>query len=105
MGAARDNRCCQASSRTHALKILPEVTAQFHQPVQSLSAAPDTSLEAQAFAHRNSNTVYLLHKQLGKYGSVAARPLGTSFKTAHWDHVLDGLVVFHEERAPEYLNR
>jgi erythromycin esterase-like protein len=72
-------------------------------PVRQLSVAPETSLEGQSFANRNSDTVYLSRKQLGKFGLVAARPLGTSFKTARWDDVLDGLVVFREERAPEYL--
>lgn len=75
------------------------------QPVRELSAAPGTSLEGQSFANRDSDAVYISLEQLRKFGSVAARPLGTSFKTARWDGVLDGLVVFREERAPEYLHR
>src|SRR5271154_2297944 len=75
------------------------------QPVRQLSVAPDDSLEAQALAGRDSDTVYISFKQLRKFGSVGASPLGTSFKTARWDDVLDGLVVFREERAPEYLHR
>jgi erythromycin esterase-like protein len=75
------------------------------QPVRQLSAAPDTSLEWRSSANRDSDTVYISLKQLRKFGSVEARPLGTSFKTARWDDVLDGLVVFREERAPEYLHR
>jgi erythromycin esterase-like protein len=74
-------------------------------PVRQLSVAPDTSLEGQTLANRDSDTVYLSLSQLQKFGSVAARPLGTSFTTAQWDEVLDGLVVFREERAPEYLPR
>ncbi len=75
------------------------------QPVRQLSVAPDTSLESRLFANRASDTVYLSLKQLRKFGSVSARPLGTDFITARWDDVLDGLVVFREERAPEYLHR
>jgi erythromycin esterase-like protein len=75
------------------------------QPVRQLSVAPDDSLEAQALAGRDSDTIYISVKQLRKFGSVGARPLGTTFKTARWDDVLDGLVVFREERAPEYLHR
>jgi erythromycin esterase-like protein len=75
------------------------------QPVRQLSVAPDDSLEAQALAGRDSETIYISLKQLRKFGLVAARPLGTSFSTARWDGVLDGLVVFREERAPEYLHR
>ena len=76
------------------------------QPVRQLSDAPDTSLEWRSFANRgDSDTNYISLKQLRKFGSVGARPLGISFKTARWDDVLDGLVVFREERAPEYLHR
>jgi erythromycin esterase-like protein len=75
------------------------------QPVRQLSAAPSPSLEWRAFANRDSDTVYISLKQLRKFGSVGARPLGTTFKAARWDDVLDGLVVFREERAPEYLHR
>jgi erythromycin esterase-like protein len=75
------------------------------QPVRQLSAAPETSLEFQSLANRDSDTVYISLKQLRKLGPIQARPLGTNFKTARWDKVLDGLVVFREERAPEYLPR
>lgn len=75
------------------------------QPVRQLSAAPDTSLEWRSFANHDSASVYISLKQLRKFGSVGARPLGTNFKTARWDDVLDGLVVFREERAPQYLHR
>lgn len=75
------------------------------QPVRELSAAPDSSLEWRVFANRDSDTVYIPLKQLRKFGSVGARPLGTDFKTARWDEVLDGLVVFRRERAPQYLPR
>jgi len=75
------------------------------QPVRELSAAPVTSLESRSFANRDSDTVYLSREQLRKFGSVEARPLGTTFTTARWDNVMDGLVVFREERPPEYLPR
>jgi erythromycin esterase-like protein len=74
------------------------------QPVRQLSAAPDASLERRSLANRDSDIVYLSLKQLRKFGSVEARPLGSSFKTARWDDILDGLVVFREERAPQYLH-
>jgi erythromycin esterase-like protein len=73
------------------------------QPVRQLSAASHASLEWQSFAHRDSDTVYLSLEQLRKFGSIGARPLGTSFATARWNDVLDGLVVFREERSPQYL--
>jgi erythromycin esterase-like protein len=78
--------------------------AMVHQPVRQLSTAPNTSLETQAFAHRESETIYLSGNQLRKFGSVAARPLGTDFRTARWDQVFDGLILFREERSPQYLS-
>jgi erythromycin esterase-like protein len=75
------------------------------QPVRQLSVAPDDSLEAQALAGRGSDTVYISLEQLRKFGLVAARPMGTGFSAARWDEVLDGLVVFREERSPQYLHR
>jgi erythromycin esterase-like protein len=74
-------------------------------PVRQLSAAPAFSLEGQIFAHANSDAVFLSRRQLRKYGSMAARPLGTSFTIAHWDQVVDGLIVFRKERAPVWLGR
>ena len=75
------------------------------QPVRQLSVAPGASLEQRAFAARDSDTVYLSRRDLRKFGSIAARPLGPSFQTARWNEVLDGLLVFREERAPEFPGR
>lgn len=75
------------------------------QPARQLSPAPPDSLEARSFAGRDTDTVYLSARELRKMGPIAARPLGTSFSTARWDEVLDGLVIFRHERTPEYLRR
>ena len=76
-----------------------------HQPVRRLSDAPPSSLEGQIFAHTDSKAVYLSRKQLRKYNSVAARLMGIDFKTARWDRVVDGLVIFRVERAPAWIKR
>jgi len=67
-----------------------------------LSVAPDLSLEGQAFAANNSETHYFNLSELRKFGDIPARPLGADFKTAKWDEVLDGLVVFREEQPPDF---
>jgi hypothetical protein len=72
------------------------------QPVRQLSVAPGTSLERKAFTARDSDTVYLSLRELRKFGSIAAHPLGSSFTTARWNEVLDGLLIFREEQAPEF---
>jgi erythromycin esterase-like protein len=71
------------------------------QPVRKLSVAPDLSLEGQAFEANNSDTHYFNLNELRKFGDIPARPLGADFKTAKWDEVLDGLVVFREEDPPD----
>jgi len=76
-----------------------------HPPVRQLSTAPASSLEGRTFVHCNSDVVFLSRRQLQKYGSIAARPLGTDFKSARWDQVVDGLIVFRKERAPVWLSR
>jgi len=75
------------------------------QPVRQLNVAPGDSLEAQAFAGRDSATSYLSLKELRKLGFIPARPLGSSFKTANWGEVLDGMVTFREEHAPDFVRR
>jgi erythromycin esterase-like protein len=74
--------------------------AMGRQPVRQLSAAPGASLEGQAFATPSSDTRYFNVRQLRAFGAIQARPLGADFKMAKWDQVLDGLVVFREERPP-----
>lgn len=72
-------------------------------PVRQLDIAPVFSLEGQLFAHGISHAIFLSRGQLRKYGSVPARPLGTDFKIARWDQVVDGMMVFRKERAPMWL--
>lgn len=79
--------------------------AMVGQPVRPLSPSPPTSLESQSLAGRDSDTVYISWSELRKIGLIAARPLGTSFTTARWEKVLDGLVIFRHEHAPDYLKR
>jgi erythromycin esterase-like protein len=72
------------------------------QPVRQLSVAPDLSLEGRALANNNSDTHYFELSQLREFGAIPARPLGADFKSAKWDEVLDGLVVFREEHPPDF---
>lgn len=75
--------------------------AMVRQPVRQLSIAPSDSLEGQTFARRDSDIEYFNLRELRKFGSLPARLLGADFKTAKWDEVVDGLVIFREERPPE----
>ncbi len=70
----------------------------------TLPAAPANSLEAVAFAGRQSDSAYLSPRTLRKCGPVPARQ-GASFKTARWDEIVDSLLIFREERPPEFLPR
>ena len=73
------------------------------QPVRQLSVAPGDSLEAESFNGSDSALRFLNLTQLRKHGAVLARPTSTDFKTAKWSEVLDGLVIFREERPPELV--
>jgi erythromycin esterase-like protein len=73
------------------------------QPAKTLDIAPDDSLEAKAFAGNDLTLRYFSLKDLRALGPIAARPLGVTFKTAKWDDVLDGLIVFREEHPPTLL--
>jgi erythromycin esterase-like protein len=75
------------------------------QPVRELDAAPASSLEGRVFANGASDSVYVSRAQLQKYGPVAARALGNTFKTAEWNKVLDGTVIFRKEHAPAWVHR
>ena len=70
------------------------------QPVRTLPAAPPGSLEARAFAGNTFDVSYLSAAQLEAIGRAPARLAGPDFRTAQWSRVLDGLIVFREERPP-----
>jgi erythromycin esterase-like protein len=72
-------------------------------PAHPLSPAPADSLEARSLVGIDAETVYLSRKQLHSLGDVPARPLGLNFTTTRWDNVLDGLIVFREERPPQIV--
>jgi len=75
------------------------------QPVRPLAAAPANSLEGRALEGGAADVRYLDARRIRGLGSVPARPLSPDFKTARWGDVLDGLVVFREERPPVYSGR
>lgn len=70
------------------------------QPAKVLDVAPADSLEGRAFAGNDLAVRYFGLGDLRALGAIAARPLGVTFKTAKWDDVLDGLIVFREEHPP-----
>jgi erythromycin esterase-like protein len=74
--------------------------ARVGQPVRQLDPAPDSSLEARAFARGDTSTAYLDAARIRAFGRVVARPLGTAFSAADWSGVFDGVVVFRDERPP-----
>lgn len=76
--------------------------ARTGQPVRPLSVAPPDSLEARALAGRDADSVYLSSKELRQFGSVPARLRG-EFQAAQWSKVVDGMVIFREEYAPQFI--
>lgn len=74
--------------------------ARGSQPVRALEPAPDSTLEARAFAKTDTSASYLDAARLRALGRIAARPVGSAFTTANWSDVFDGLVIIHDERPP-----
>jgi erythromycin esterase-like protein len=74
--------------------------AMGRQPARALIDAPAASLEGRAFIGTDADTRYFTRRELRGLARIAARPLGATFTTAAWDRVLDGLIVFREERPP-----
>jgi erythromycin esterase-like protein len=74
--------------------------AMTRQPARALAAAPANSFEARAFGNDDSDARYFASSEIRTLGAIPARPLGPDFKTANWEDVLDGLMVFREERPP-----
>ena len=71
-----------------------------------LEPALEDSLEARAFsAPAPQDTRYLARDQLRDAGPRAARPLSYAWVTTSWETVLDGLLVFREERPPTAVHR
>lgn len=71
------------------------------QPERALSAGPANSLEALAMETGGADVAYLDSKRIRAAGSAPARLLGPDFKSANWDEVIDGLVVFRQEHPPQ----
>jgi len=62
-----------------------------------LTTAPDDALETRAL--KPGQTLhYLEPRALRAQGEISARPIGHRFIVAHWDRVLDGVVVLGRER-------
>jgi len=70
------------------------------QPEHALPIAPDSTMEGGVFRDGGADVRYVDAAQLRRLGVIAARPLGADFKAADWSRVVDGVVVFREERAP-----
>jgi erythromycin esterase-like protein len=76
--------------------------ARVGQPPREWTIAPENSLEGQAFASGSSDIRYLNSGELRKVGRISARPISADFKIAKWDEVLDGIVIFREDRPPTF---
>ena len=84
------------SARGGAYRIAPR------SGTRALAAAPVGSLEARA-PRAAGGAVYLGPKALARYGELPAAPFAHEYRTAAWHRILDGLVLFPEERSPRPL--
>ncbi|MEO7179122.1 MAG: erythromycin esterase family protein [Allosphingosinicella sp.] len=70
---------------------------------RALPAPPAGSLEARALPPDRDGAVYLGPRSLARLGSVPAAPFAHEYQTAPWNRILDGLVLFPEERSPRLV--
>ncbi|WP_244227463.1 erythromycin esterase family protein [Corallococcus aberystwythensis] len=71
----------------------------------ALAPAAADSLEDWAFLDHTADTRYLDGRQLRDLGPRMARPLTYSWMKAPWATVMDGLLIFREERPPHPVPR
>lgn len=71
------------------------------EPARPLPPAPPGSLESVALANSDATATYLDARRLHLIGMVPGRPLQANYTTAVWDRVLDGVVVFRQQRPPQ----
>ncbi|HEX9107734.1 MAG TPA: erythromycin esterase family protein, partial [Longimicrobiales bacterium] len=72
-------------------------------PAQTWPPAPPGSLESRTLQGDVVPARYLPARWLRQFGPVPSRVLGTTFATAAWAHVLDGVVVFRDDALPHPL--
>lgn len=68
-----------------------------------LAPAPPDALEGRAFPPGSPEMCYFDHRALAELGPIAARALDAKHARANWADVLDGLVVFHDDRPPTFV--
>lgn len=77
--------------------------AGIRRPARPIPEAPPGSLEAIVAPHDGLR--YLGPDQLQELGDILSRPLSHDApKRARWSEVIDGLIVFREERPPRFLD-
>jgi erythromycin esterase-like protein len=73
---------------------------QGRRDVHELPAAPPDSLEAQTMRESGWNAVYVGSAHLAALGTVSGAIFRHSYQTLPWANLLDGVVIFREERPP-----
>ncbi len=74
--------------------------AMGRQQPRVLTPAPSSSIEALALSDASAAVGFLTAMELRRIGAAPGRLLGAEFKTSQWSDVVDGVVVFREERPP-----
>jgi erythromycin esterase-like protein len=73
---------------------------QGRRDVHPMPAAPPDSLEAQALRGSGLNAVYVGSAHLAAMGTLPGAIFRHSYQTLPWANLLDGVVIFREERPP-----
>lgn len=76
--------------------------ARLRPPAKPLAVAPPDSLEAKALLG-GTGVRYVDRGELERLGPMASRAMGETFSRVPWAEVVDGMVVFREDRPPTFV--
>jgi len=76
--------------------------ARLRPPAKPLAVAPPDSLEAKALLG-GAGVRYVARGELERLGPTASRAMGEAFSRVPWAEVVDGMVVFREDRPPTFV--
>lgn len=71
--------------------------------IEPLPKAPENSLEAITLGSNDLDMVFIGTEALKEFGSVPARAINNHYQSAYWPDLLDGIVVFREQKPTQIL--
>ncbi|WP_084168875.1 erythromycin esterase family protein [Hellea balneolensis] len=68
--------------------------------ISDLPAAPESSIEAVTFEITHGDVAFLSAAELMRFGEAPAAAMTNSYQVRDWSSLLDGMVIFREQKPP-----